>query len=154
MEERLSYFCDVCAFHLAVGLPVLDEPTVPSRARQHLRRSLVVEEVAELLEALEEGDLEHIAKEAADVVVVVLGTMAEYGIPFDAVWRAVHASNMAKVGPDGTVRRRADGKVLKPEGWQPPDIAAALSQHGAESRSQGSKKSAAETDTARSAAPA
>jgi hypothetical protein len=25
--------------------------------------------------------------------------------------------------PGGIVKRRPDGKVLKPEGWQPPDIA-------------------------------
>jgi predicted HAD superfamily Cof-like phosphohydrolase len=34
---------------------------------------------------------------------------------------------MAKVDPaTGKVIKRADGKVLKPEGWTPPDVAAAL----------------------------
>lgn len=35
------------------------------------------------------------------------------------VFAAVHASNMAKA-PNGVVIRREDGKVLKPEGWEPP----------------------------------
>jgi hypothetical protein len=52
--------------------------------------------------------------------------MAEMGIPFDAVWRAVHESNMAKLGPNGEIIRREDGKVLKPPGWTAPDIAAVL----------------------------
>ena len=34
----------------------------------------------------------------------------------------VHRSNMAKL-VDGKVIRREDGKVLKPEGWQPPQLA-------------------------------
>jgi predicted HAD superfamily Cof-like phosphohydrolase len=33
---------------------------------------------------------------------------------------------LAKRQPDGTVKRRADGKVMKPDGWTPPDIAGVL----------------------------
>ena len=33
------------------------------------------------------------------------------------------ATNFAKIDPDtGKVRKREDGKVLKPEGWQPPNL--------------------------------
>lgn len=38
------------------------------------------------------------------------------------VWEAVQAANMAKEG-GGT---REDGKILKPPGWQAPDIAGIL----------------------------
>jgi predicted HAD superfamily Cof-like phosphohydrolase len=31
-------------------------------------------------------------------------------------------SNFAKIGEDGKVRKREDGKVLKPVGWTPPDL--------------------------------
>jgi len=41
---------------------------------------------------------------------------------FRAAFRRVHANNMSKVHADGTVRRREDGKVLKPEGYQPCDL--------------------------------
>ncbi|WP_158608005.1 hypothetical protein [Nocardia panacis] len=38
----------------------------------------------------------------------------------------VTRSNLAKILPDGTCLKREDGKVLKPEGWTPPDIGGAL----------------------------
>jgi len=37
-----------------------------------------------------------------------------------------HASNMAKEGG----KTRADGKVLKPEGWRPPDIRFEIDRQG------------------------
>jgi predicted HAD superfamily Cof-like phosphohydrolase len=38
-----------------------------------------------------------------------------------AGWETVIRSNMAKVDPEtGRVRRRADGKILKPDGWEAP----------------------------------
>lgn len=46
----------------------------------------------------------------------------------DVVIAEVHRANMAKRHPDGTVRRRVDGKVLKPSGWVGPDIAAVLNR--------------------------
>ena len=39
----------------------------------------------------------------------------------EAAWQEVMRTNMAKVDPvTGKVRKREDGKVLKPDGWQPP----------------------------------
>jgi predicted HAD superfamily Cof-like phosphohydrolase len=69
-----------------------------------------------------------------DLMVVTVGMGLELGMPLDRLWDEVHRSNMAKVGPDGKVTYREDGKVLKPEGWTPPDIKAALydSKHAPE----------------------
>jgi predicted HAD superfamily Cof-like phosphohydrolase len=54
----------------------------------------------------------------------------EFGIPLEKVWTEVHKSNMAKADPlKGGVIYREDGKVLKPEGWQKPDIAGVLHEH-------------------------
>jgi predicted HAD superfamily Cof-like phosphohydrolase len=126
-QDPTSYFADVVAFHNALGIPVGTTPNFElSPERMELRCRLIEEEVSELLNALDDEPPENVAKEAADVIVVVLGTMAEMGIPFDAVWRAVHESNMAKLGPNGEIIRREDGKVLKPPGWTAPDIAAVL----------------------------
>ena len=122
-----SYFADVVAWHIALDVPVgtgSNFELAPERLA--LRRRLIEEEVCELFNALDVEPPENIAKETADVVAVVLGLMAEMGIPFDAVWRAVHESNMAKLGPNGEIVRREDGKVLKPPGWTAPDIAAVL----------------------------
>ena len=118
---------DVRAFHEATGVPVLKRPTLPDWTRSDLRASLHSEEDKELREAIFAQDLEAIAKELADLIYIAAGTALEFGIPLDRVWDEVHRSNMAKVDPvTGRVRYREDGKVLKPEGWTPPDIAKVL----------------------------
>ena len=53
-----------------------------------------------------------------------------YGFPMDAVWREVQRSNMAKI-VNGVVSKRADGKIVKPQGWTPPDIRGILEREGA-----------------------
>ena len=59
-----------------------------------------------------------------DVMVVTLGFLHSMGYPVEEGWRIVHTANMAKIDPaTGFVRQREDGKVLKPEGWLPPDPA-------------------------------
>jgi predicted HAD superfamily Cof-like phosphohydrolase len=120
---------DVAAFHRATGTPVLDRPRVISADRLNLRWSLIDEEVnTELVAAMAAKSLPDIADAIADSIYVLVGTTLEYGIPLDRVWAAVQAANMAKVDPvTGLVRKRADGKILKPDGWQPPDIAGVLS---------------------------
>lgn len=122
----MSAYTDVVAWHHAAGVPVAEHLTPLAPDRLALRLALLREEYLELVEALEAGDVAGAAKESADLITVALGTDAEQGIDSDMVWAAVHASNVAKLGLDGAVRRRADGKILKPEGWQPPDIAAVL----------------------------
>lgn len=46
------------------------------------------------------------------------------------LWTEVQRSNEAKIGPNGEVIRRVDGKCLKPEGWTPPDVEGVLRKHG------------------------
>lgn len=118
---------DVAAFHAACDVPVLHEPTIPPAARVDLRVALIAEEATELTEAMKAGDMLEIADGMADLIYVTVGAALEFGIPLDRVWAVVQQANMAKVDPTtGKVRKRDDGKVLKPEGWQPPDIAAAI----------------------------
>jgi predicted HAD superfamily Cof-like phosphohydrolase len=113
---------DVRDFHEKFGLSTASWPLVPDRPVQLLRVQLIAEEAKELNEALETGNLAEIAKESADLLYVVLGTLVSYGIDLEPVWQAVHASNMAKTG--GV--KSASGKVLKPPGWQKPDIMALI----------------------------
>lgn len=56
-----------------------------------------------------------------DTVYVLMQLARALGVPFNEGWEEVHGANMKKV-VDGKVTRRADGKILKPEGWTPPDI--------------------------------
>lgn len=64
-----------------------------------------------------------------DVLVTATGIGISMDFPMEAGWDEVLRSNMAKIGPDGKVKRREDGKVLKPDGWTPPDLAKILYSH-------------------------
>lgn len=67
-----------------------------------------------------------LAKELADVLYIVYGTADLLEIPIEAVFGEVHRSNMSKVGPDGQVIRREDGKILKPDTYREADVHGAL----------------------------
>lgn len=115
-------------FHKAFHLPHRSAPVgAPFEERIHeLRTELHREEFKELVEAIESHDIVAVADALADLTYVLYGTALELGIDLDMVLAEVHRSNMAKLGPDGEPIYREDGKVLKPKGWQPPDIAGVL----------------------------
>lgn len=56
------------------------------------------------------------------IIADCLQTLYICGVDAMHVFVEVHLANMRKLGPDGLPIRRADGKVLKPEGWTPPEI--------------------------------
>ncbi len=105
----------------------LDDDDKQTRTRM-LRIRLLIEEVCEYLKAEQHNDIVEIADALGDIGVICDGTAWEYGIPLDEVRQEIHQSNMAKA-PGGVVRKRADNKVLKPEGWKPPNIRAVLEGH-------------------------
>ncbi|MDX3260813.1 MazG nucleotide pyrophosphohydrolase domain-containing protein [Streptomyces sp. MI02-2A] len=72
------------------------------------------------------GRYEALAKELADLLYVIYGTADLLEIPLEAVFAEVHRSNMSKVRPDGTVLRREDGKVLKPDTYREADVHGAI----------------------------
>lgn len=63
------------------------KPTIPFAKDVGLRRNLIAEEAGEFDEAAEKGDLAEIAKELADILVVVYGAAVTYGIDMEDVWR-------------------------------------------------------------------
>lgn len=67
-------------------------------------------------------DLEKIAKESADLKVVTYGTDCALGIDSDVAFRAVNDSNMSKIGPNGEVVKRGDGKILKGPHYREADM--------------------------------
>ena len=119
-EEKVRAMCR------AFSHEIKDTPALPSERTRDFRVLLLEEEFDEYLDAEQSNDIIKIADALADMCVIILGTAAAYGIPLAEVFDEVHRSNMAKVGPDGTFMRREDGKVLKPEGWMPPNIKAIL----------------------------
>ncbi|SPE99328.1 MazG nucleotide pyrophosphohydrolase domain-containing protein [Streptomyces sp. MA5143a] len=117
-------------FHRAFGLDVRTEPTEVSPELAAHRGELLAEEAAEVAEVAVGGPLDRLAHELADVVYVAYGTALVHGIDLDAVIAEIHRSNMTKLGPDGRVARRADGKVLKGDHYRAPDVAAVLREQG------------------------
>ena len=58
-----------------------------------------------------------------DILVVTIGAIHSLGANGEAAWNEVMRTNFAKIDPaTGKVRKREDGKVLKPEGWTPPNL--------------------------------
>lgn len=112
-------------FHRAMGQPVRSHDAI-DLCRIKLRLDLIDEEYRELEAALEANDHVATADALADIAYVVIGAAVEWGIPLAEVFDEVHRSNMAKSGGP----RRADGKVLKPAGWTPPDVVGVLRNCG------------------------
>ena len=77
----------------------------------------------ELKKAIADSDRTEILDALVDILVVTIGAAASMGVDVEAAWNEVMRTNFAKIDPEtGKVRKRDDGKVLKPEGWQPPDL--------------------------------
>ena len=85
--------------------------------------NLVQEEVQELHTALAAGDEVEQLDALIDIMVVTAGAIHSLGVDAEGAWKEVMRSNFAKVDPrTGRVTRREDGKVLKPAGWEPPQL--------------------------------
>lgn len=123
LEEAQAAVAD---FHAKFGLNIREVPGIPEDSERDLRISLCDEEWTETREAMEQGDLPGVADGIADLIYVLLGTAESYGIDMDTIFPAVHEANMAKEGGGS----RDDGKILKPDGWTPPDIEGLLRDQG------------------------
>jgi predicted HAD superfamily Cof-like phosphohydrolase len=92
---------------------------------QHLMYyTLIKEEVAELMAAERNFNRVEELDALIDILVVTIGAIHSMGADGEGAWNEVMRTNFAKIDPiTGKVNKRSDGKVLKPEGWQPPDLA-------------------------------
>jgi predicted HAD superfamily Cof-like phosphohydrolase len=107
---------DVCMF-----LQACDQK--PSEENCTLYKKLIEEEFNEFLVAYYNSDEVESLDACMDMIWVILGFCHMKGYNIHGAWDEVWKTNMAKVDPEtGKVRRREDGKILKPEGWQPPDM--------------------------------
>lgn len=81
---------------------------------QSLYCDLIKEEMNEWLDArYGVGDQEEL-KELSDLAYVIFGYAMAKGWNLDEAVRRVHENNMGRMyQPDGTIKRRADGKILK-----------------------------------------
>ena len=85
--------------------------------------ALIEEEHKELKQALATNDDVEVLDALIDILVVTIGAIHSAGWDAEGAWKEVMNTNFAKIGEDGKVRRREDGKVLKPVGWTPPNLA-------------------------------
>ncbi len=85
--------------------------------------NLINEELEELHEAISQNDKVEMLDALIDIMVVTIGAVHSMGSHGDGAWNAVHATNLAKIdAKTGMVRKREDGKVLKPVDWKAPNL--------------------------------
>jgi predicted HAD superfamily Cof-like phosphohydrolase len=119
---------DIAEFHRVVGSVTKPRPEAATGELLAMRKRIMHEEFnEEFIPALNKGDLVGIADGGIDSIVTIIGTLLSCGIDPRPHWDEVQRTNMAKRDPDtGEVRHRADGKILKPEGWTPPNLEAII----------------------------
>jgi predicted HAD superfamily Cof-like phosphohydrolase len=85
--------------------------------------NLIEEEHLELKEAIESDNLVEQLDALIDILVVTIGAIHSAGFDGEGAWKEVMRTNFAKIDHEtGKVRKREDGKVLKPLGWTPPEL--------------------------------
>ena len=89
----------------------------------NLYTKLIQEEVDELWVANAAADPKECLDALIDILVVTVGAIHSLGADGEGAWNEVMRTNFAKIDPaTGRVNKREDGKVLKPEGWKPPEL--------------------------------
>ena len=85
--------------------------------------NLIREEVEEHSVAYATRDTVEELDALIDILVVTIGAIHSMGADAEGAWKEVMRTNFAKIDREtGKVRKREDGKVLKPIGWVPPDL--------------------------------
>jgi len=89
----------------------------------NLYTKLIEEEFKELKVAIDNVDSVETLDALIDIVVVTIGAIHSMGADAEGAWKEVTNTNFAKIDKEtGKVRKREDGKVLKPVGWVPPNL--------------------------------
>lgn len=86
-----------------------------------LYEKLIVEEFQEWCH--EDGNTHNELKELSDLIYVCYGYALAMGWNLDEAVRRVHLNNIGRcLQPDGTVKRREDGKILKDPNYPKVDL--------------------------------
>ncbi len=114
----------VAEFHRSFRIPARDVPTAVITEAE-MRHEIMREENEEYREACAKGDIVAIADALGDQLYVLCGTIIAHGLQdkIAAVFAEIHRSNMSKLDAEGQPILRADGKILKSEGYFRPDLA-------------------------------
>ena len=110
-QEKFMRACD----------QTVDEPNLKQYG---LYVKLIEEETKELAEAIASNDPVEQLDALIDILVVTIGAIHSMGADAECAWKEVMRTNFAKIDKEtGKVRKREDGKVLKPVGWTAPNLA-------------------------------
>lgn len=94
-----------------------------NESQYNLYVNLIDEEFKELQTAIEKNDRVEQLDALIDLIVVTIGAVHSMGAYGEGAWKEVMSTNFAKIDKEtGKVRKREDGKVLKPTGWTPPEL--------------------------------
>jgi predicted HAD superfamily Cof-like phosphohydrolase len=97
-----------------------DQSVTGSQAQFDMYMGLIDEEYQELKNAPD--DVETLDA-LIDILVVTIGAIHSAGWDAEGAWKEVMSTNFAKIDQEtGKVRKREDGKVLKPVGWTAPNL--------------------------------
>ena len=123
----MSEWDDVVEFQKKFCLPQycgLDLSSLNSEQRELIRFKLehLQEELDEMLKAYHETDTTQFFDGIIDLVYVALGLAVNCGFPWEEGWKIVHGANMKRIRSDDTIPGRSYFDVVKPEGWQSPDL--------------------------------
>jgi len=116
-------FTDVTMFMKACGQSFPSSPQEQESELSELYKKLIKEESEEFWEAEAASDDVEKIDACFDMMWVIVGYMKSKGWDCEGIWDEGARSNLAKIDDaTGKVIRREDGKILKPEGWKPPDF--------------------------------
>lgn len=128
---KKTNFRKVKEFMNHFALPVGAKPGIIDPKEFQFRLQLIMEETNELLDAHRKKNLGDFADAIGDLLYVTYGMALVAGIDIDAVFEAIHAANMKKQRARGTNSKRGSKTdVVKPFGWQPPDVAKVVREQG------------------------
>jgi predicted HAD superfamily Cof-like phosphohydrolase len=110
-------------FQIASEQPVSETPLITNQNYNMLRYRLMKEENTEYIVACQKNDLVEVLDACIDKLYVLAGTINQHGLQdlIEEAFNEVHRSNMTKC-IDGKVLRNPDGKILKGEGYSPPNL--------------------------------
>ena len=106
-----------------------DQSVTGDEDQYKMYRDLITEEYKELQVAIDTNDVEEQLDALIDILVVTIGAIHSAGFDAEGAWKEVMQTNFNKIDKEtGKVRKREDGKVLKPVGWVPPELAPFVSK--------------------------
>jgi predicted HAD superfamily Cof-like phosphohydrolase len=121
---------DIDDFHKKFGFTKRELGVRPDPIFMAFRLKFLAEELHETLRAARQDDMENFLDGLVDLVYVAIGSAWSLNLNFDEAWKRVHEANMKKVRAERVEdsKRGTVFDVVKPKGWQKPDVAGVINE--------------------------